>query len=617
MKDENDIFNTNSMDIPRKMTSQGIDVLKDSEFIGNLKTNNDQKCQLHLSEFYSLSKKCENLGNLLTQKSYESEKLTKEINEFIESQKLLNHVSSDTINKLSIVNNRLEENIKLLTAENPYSKIFDYYESQILELDNKYKSNYNNLLNSIYTSNINSDVKDENKKINSNSSSFLLKSPKSREIAFKNIIRNLDAENKSLKVELQMFHKKARSLNSKQEFFNKYVYEAEKRFEELSKKNLLINKLEEDIKKYKTEISFLSKENENHINVIKYLHLSNTELKSKNENFNFNSEYVRSDNADLSNKEFLKYGLNKDMIRKNFNKLLSSNDDMTNYNSKKDNNNKFNFTESNLSCINHKTKDSMKSISNSKIFNEEKKVDNINQDYDVKKNFGFPNNHKKISVLMKNTNLGSKSNSNSKSKSKSKSKCNLSKQDRYDFSFLIEKINDKQFEKIKSINTEYSDYLNKNNELDIINDTNIMKILLSLKELVATLITSEVKINSNIDKQVIESIFSNLKSYFIYMLSCIKKLSSNQCHLIEICCKFKDKLSDAIKRYLINKDSNPNSNDSINNMLTSFSSNQYDHNSFNLPKSLFNAYYNDLINVCNVMISENNPKKFDFLLKKN
>lgn len=119
--------------------------------------------------------------------------------------------------------------------------------------------------------------------------------------------------------------------------------------------------------------------------------------------------------------------------------------------------------------------------------------------------------------------------------------------------------------------------------------TNIMKLLFTIRELI-------IKNSENLDKkmeiEVIESMFNNIKSYIIFVLKSFEKMTLNQYELINLTCELKEKLGLAVKQHI-----------------------SEDINNFKIPKNIINAYFNDLRNICNIMLFDFNPKKLDFLLK--
>ena len=495
----------------------GLQSKQNYDYQNQFKKFENDKCRAHLAECYNLTKKNELLEKEISIKTQENINLQNQIEELLETQKCLEQISNSNMEKMNNIVEKLNKENSILSQTHPYKEVLEYYEKQIEDVNieaSKQLKEYLGILQSL--------GKGENNFQN-------------REDIYKKVIKRLEKENSSLKDELNNFQKQSRQLNSKQEFFNKYITEAERRLTELNKKVKMNKQLEKDK-------SLLKEQNE----------IYELELFKKDEKIAF-LEKITDEIKEMINEN--KNSLNREFFVSQISKINSFHQTKMNTNTSKS---KFEFTIENKENEPDKTK---------KFNNKEQIFAKQQQDSKL---------------------LGSKSTKalyNPKSTASSFS----SKQ----FSNIKDKNLD-QYKELQSIEDQFNN-INLENETKIYENTNIMKLINNMKELIKKLVV-ETEF-SNLDEEVIESMFSNIRSYFIFMIKSYKKMSVNQYELINLTCEFKEKLCIAIKQSVINSEG------------------VGDQRKLLISKDLINAYYNDLSNICNLMLFEKNPKKLDFLIK--
>ena len=245
--------------IPKKMKKKGNQDLKNkkkkesenvSQEINNISLKDNiiepsDQIKVYLAEIYTLNQKIEQLNNDLKDKNKNEEiqkikesKLKENINENEE-------ISKKKIEDLNILINDLKLKNSVLEEKSEYKDLVNYYESKINELQ---ETNLNNI--HMFSNCINKYMKN-----------YILTN---KDDVWRKLLKTYENKICDLEKKIIYFEGQERKMKTRQIFFEKFCYKAEKRIEEISKKcemqNTEKNELKKDIKKYKEQLISNKKE---------------------------------------------------------------------------------------------------------------------------------------------------------------------------------------------------------------------------------------------------------------------------------------------------------------------------------------------------------------------
>ena len=228
----------------RKKESPNISQEKNNTSIINTSLNQSDQMQIYKAEIYTLNQKIDQLNNDLNNKNKNEElqklkenKLQNNLNQNEEKLKKQIEDLNNIINDLKLKNSALEK-------ESEYKDIINYYETKINELQ---ETNLNNI--HMFSNCINKYMKNYT----------LL----NKDDVWRKLIKTYENKICDLEKKIIYFEGQERKMKTRQIFFEKFCYKAEKKIEEISKyaqkcekeKNEKKNELKNDIQKYKEQIN--------------------------------------------------------------------------------------------------------------------------------------------------------------------------------------------------------------------------------------------------------------------------------------------------------------------------------------------------------------------------
>ena len=228
----------------RKKESPNISQEKNNTSIINTSLNQSDQMQIYKAEIYTLNQKIDQLNNDLNNKN-KNEELQK-----LKENKLQNNLnqneekSKKQIEDLNLIINDLKLKNSILEKESEYKDIINYYETKINELQ---ETNLNNI--HMFSNNINKYMKN-----------YTLSN---KDDVWRKLIKTYENKICDLEKKIIYFEGQERKMKTRQIFFEKFCYKAEKKIEEISKyaqkcekeKNEKKNELKNDIQKYKEQIN--------------------------------------------------------------------------------------------------------------------------------------------------------------------------------------------------------------------------------------------------------------------------------------------------------------------------------------------------------------------------
>ena len=307
----------------RKKESPNISQEKNNTSIINTSLNQSDQMQIYKAEIYTLNQKIDQLNNDLNNKN-KNEELQK-----LKENKLQNNLnqneekSKKQIEDLNLIINDLKLKNSALEKESEYKDIINYYETKINELQ---ETNLNNI--HMFSNCINKYMKNYT----------LL----NKDDVWRKLIKTYENKICDLEKKIIYFEGQERKMKTRQIFFEKFCYKAEKKIEEISKyaqkcekeKNEKKNELKNDIQKYKEQINSNKKDkndklkqlNKSPIKDIKKEIPKNKNIKKKIEKEK--EKEIENENEDLQNLKEINENIKewekiRETNQKNINQLYS------------------------------------------------------------------------------------------------------------------------------------------------------------------------------------------------------------------------------------------------------------------------------------------------------
>ena len=429
------------------------------------------------------------------------------------------------IKDLNLLINDLQLKNSALAKESEYKELVDYYEAKINELQEKNLDNIHLFSNSInkYMKNNNFTNKDE---------------------VWRKLIKTYENKICDLEKKIIFFEGQERKMKTRQIFFEKFCYKAEKRIEEIYKECERKNK---EIKQNKQFTNKVINENQTR----KY---NQTYNKKYNENYNkkYNTSYSQRKNENQNNKRNKQSKRNNQsqnnknkIINKRNNQSLSKKNNQSHSKRNNESSNKKNEMNINYHTFGNYKKeynDTFKQRSKTPKKETSKSLKN-----NIKKNMNIINLKKERSITPKkinNTNLLTKNNN----------------QDLQNLNELNK--NKEEWEKIKRMNNQNLYLINSNNEngknlndsihtnYSVYDPKNIILLLNNIFEFIKTLLIQsedEITLNS------IFKIINDIKNYTIMLFDKIKLLNTNQCYIINLICDLNNNLTEFLNKNIQDK----------------------------------------------------------------
>ena len=214
------------------------------------KVDNADMIKVYLSEIYVLNKKIENLNNRIEEKSMSEEYQNKQNKKLEADLNSTEEKSKKEIENLSMIINDLKMKNAVLQKESEYNTIIDYYEAKIEEYQNKNISNIH-----MFSQCINKLMKTT--------------AYNNKDETWRKLIKTYENKFCEMEKTIAQYESNQRKITSRQKFFEKYCYKAEKKFSQISKiskkyekEHQQTSKLINDLAKYKDEINKQREQNE-------------------------------------------------------------------------------------------------------------------------------------------------------------------------------------------------------------------------------------------------------------------------------------------------------------------------------------------------------------------
>ena len=247
LRNKNNISQNNSSNNNSKIENSSINNIQ--TFSKGSIDNNDM-IKIYLAEIYTLNKKIENLNNNIEEKS-KSEEIQSRTNQKLEEKiSLTEEKYKKEIDNLYLIINDLKLKNAILQKESEFTTIIEYYEAKIDEYQNKNISNIR-----MFSQCINKLMKTT--------------AYNNKDDTWRKLIKTYENKFCELEQKISAHEAKERKITSRQKFFEKYCYKAEKKFEQISKISKRYEKEHEqsaqlirDLEKYKNEINKQREQNE-------------------------------------------------------------------------------------------------------------------------------------------------------------------------------------------------------------------------------------------------------------------------------------------------------------------------------------------------------------------
>ena len=175
------------------------------------KVDNADMIKVYLSEIYVLNKKIENLNNRIEEKSMSEEYQNKQNKKLEADLNSTEEKSKKEIENLSMIINDLKMKNAVLQKESEYNTIIDYYEAKIEEYQNKNISNIH-----MFSQCINKLMKTT--------------AYNNKDETWRKLLKTYENKFCEMEKTIAQYESNQRKITSRQKFFEKYCYKAEKKF---------------------------------------------------------------------------------------------------------------------------------------------------------------------------------------------------------------------------------------------------------------------------------------------------------------------------------------------------------------------------------------------------